>query len=54
MASTTVKTGLLRQAVLAAVGYIAIMAVGMFTTGHVFGITMAIRRWSMCWCFSRW
>jgi uncharacterized protein len=39
MASTTVKTGLLRQAVLAAVGYIAIMAVGMFTTGHVFGIS---------------
>lgn len=29
----------LRQAVLAAIGYIAIMAVGMFTTGHVFGIT---------------
>jgi hypothetical protein len=29
----------LRSAVLAAVGYIAIMAVGMFTSGHVFGIT---------------
>jgi membrane protease YdiL (CAAX protease family) len=29
----------LRAAVLAAVGYIAIMAAGMFTTGHVFGIT---------------
>ncbi|PZF78385.1 hypothetical protein DK847_00750 [Aestuariivirga litoralis] len=27
----------LKQAVLAALGYIAIMAVGMFTTGHVFG-----------------
>jgi len=39
MASTTVKTGILKWAVLAAVGYIAIMAVGMFTTGHVFGYT---------------
>ena len=27
----------LKQAVLAALGYIAIMGVGMFTTGHVFG-----------------
>jgi len=33
------ETGIMRRAVLAAVGYIAIMAVGMFTTGHVFGIT---------------
>lgn len=33
------ETGILRRAVLAAVGYIAIMAVGMFTTGHLFGIT---------------
>ena len=29
----------LRSAVLAAVGYIAIMAAGMFTSGHLFGIT---------------
>jgi uncharacterized protein len=31
--------GLMRKAVLAALGYIAIMAVGMFTAGHVFGIS---------------
>lgn len=31
--------GLMRKAVLAALGYIAIMAVGMFTAGHVYGIT---------------
>ncbi len=30
--------GILRRAVLAALGYTAIIAVGMFTTGHVFGI----------------
>ena len=29
--------GFLRRAALAAVGYIAIMAVGMFTAGHLFG-----------------
>ena len=29
--------GILKRAVAAALGYIAIMAVGMFTTGHVFG-----------------
>jgi len=32
------KTGVLRRAILAAAGYIAIMAVGMFTAGHVFGL----------------
>ena len=31
--------GLMRKAVLAALGYIAIMAAGMFTAGHVYGIT---------------
>lgn len=31
--------GFLRGAVIAAAGYIAIMAVGMFTTGRLFGIT---------------
>jgi membrane protease YdiL (CAAX protease family) len=39
MAGKADGRGTLRQAVLAAIGYIAIMALGMFTTGHVFGIT---------------
>ncbi len=39
MTGTAVGRGFLRKAVLAALGYIAIMALGMFTTGHVFGIT---------------
>ena len=39
MAGKADGRGTLRQAVLAALGYIAIMAVGMFTAGHVFGIT---------------
>jgi membrane protease YdiL (CAAX protease family) len=39
MAGKADGRGTLRQAVLVAIGYIAIMALGMFTTGHVFGIT---------------
>jgi hypothetical protein len=38
MAGKADGRGTLRQAVLAALGYIAIMAVGMFTSGPVFGI----------------
>jgi uncharacterized protein len=34
----TDENGFLRRAVLAALGYIAIMAVGMFTSGHLFGM----------------
>lgn len=35
----TGEPGVLKRAILAALGYIAIMAVGMFTIGHVFAIT---------------
>ena len=34
----TTESGPLKQSILAAVGYIAIMAVGMFTAGHVFSM----------------
>ena len=37
--SMTDQHGTLMRAVWTAAGYIAIMALGMFTTGHVFGIT---------------
>ena len=39
MAIQTEGRTALKPAVLAAIGYIAIMAVGMFTAGHIFGIT---------------
>lgn len=32
------QTRVLKSAIIAAIGYIAIMAVGMFTSGHIFGV----------------